>query len=451
MSENSPLIDGQASSTQSERVAAGKALRSNVARVSHAEWRPTVDRVNPMDLLEESNRTRLRALVPLRYERMSVSPFAFLRGTAMIMASDLTRTPVTGIQVQLCGDAHLNNFGTYATPERNQVFDINDFDETFPGPWEWDVKRFATSVVVAGRVNGFSEDDNVQAAYRGIQSYREHMWMYGGMRYIDMWYTRIDVDDSLRRIHPDARAYIHREIDRARRRTSFQVFPKMTEELNGHYSIKDDPPLITHSYDDEFIESVQKLLERYRESLPDDRNVLLRHYRLVDIAQKVVGVGSVGTRCYVMLFLGDDANDPLFLQIKEARASGLEPYLGPARYPNHGQRIVNGQRLMQGATDIFLGWTRSGAHDYYMRQLRDRSLSPSIEGMNVNDFIIYAGLCGWVLARAHARSGDAASISGYMGKSDAFEQAIAAFAKAYADQTERDFELFLSAHKACRW
>ncbi len=441
------VADGQANLTYNERIAAGKALRSTVPRASHANWAPTEDRVDPLDLLDESNHARLHTLVPLRYERMSASPFTFLRGSATIMAHDLAKTPVTGLQVQLCGDAHLSNFGTYATPERNQVFDINDFDETLPGPWEWDVKRLATSVIVAGRANGFSDNNNVDAALRGVQLYREHMRTFGGMRAIDVWYSRIDVANILKRVHPDSHPYINRELARARRRTSVDVFPKMTDTLDGQYDIKDDPPLITHLYDDEFIESLQKMLERYKASLQDDRSVLLSRYHLVDSVQKVVGIGSVGTRCYVMLFLGDDANDPLFLQIKEARASVLERYLGAGRYSNHAQRVVCGQRLMQSASDIFLGWTHSGPHDYYIRQLRDRSHSPSIEGMNVSNFISYAGLCGWVLARAHARSGDAAMISGYMGKSDAFDQAIAAFATSYADQTERDHAALVAALK----
>ncbi len=445
--ENISLSGGSNGSTYSERLAAGKALRSTVSRASHAIWAPAEDRARPMDLLEESNRTRLQSLVPLRYERMSASPFAFLRGSALIMAHDLAKTPLTSLHVQLCGDAHLNNFGTYATPERNQVFDINDFDETLPGPWEWDVKRFATSVVVAARVNGLSEDNSINAALKGVQSYREHMWIFGGMRAIDVWYSRIDGENILKRVHPDSYPYVNRELARARRRTSIDVFPKMTDKLEGQYYIKDDPPLITHLYDEEFIESLQKLLEGYKASLQDDRSVLLSRYHLVDIAQKVVGIGSVGTRCYVMLFLGDDANDPLFLQIKEARASVLERYLGASQYSNHAQRVVSGQRLMQSASDIFLGWTRSGPHDYYIRQLRDMSLSPSTDRMSISDFISYAGLCGWVLARAHARSGDAALISGYMGKSDAFEQAITTFAKAYADQTERDHAALVTALK----
>jgi uncharacterized protein (DUF2252 family) len=447
MSKNISFADGQ-TITYSERIAAGKALRSIASRASHANWKPAKDRVNPMDLLEESNRTRLPALVPLRCERMSISPFTFLRGSAIIMAADLARTPATGIKVQVCGDAHVGNFGIYATPERNQVFDMNDFDETLPGAWEWDVKRFATSVMVAGRVNGFSDADCMQVAYSGVQSYHRHMWNLGGLRYIEAWYTHIYVEDTLRHIHPNTRAYINREVAKARRRTSSQVFPKMTAENSGQYSIKDDPPLITHDYDDEFIASLPVLLEQYKESLSDDRRVLLSRYHLVDIAQKVVGIGSVGTRCYVMLFLGDDAADPLFLQIKEARPSVLEAHFGASRYPNSGQRVVNGQKLMQGVSDIFLGWTRSGPHDYYIRQLRDMSLSPSIDGMSVNDLVTYASFCGWVLARAHARSGDAAMISGYMGKSDAFEKAVASFAKAYADQTERDFELFVSTLRA---
>jgi uncharacterized protein (DUF2252 family) len=436
--------------TRDERIEAGRALRKDIPRSAHAEWRSASNRPDPIDLLLQGDQYRLAELVPIRYGRMLVNPFTFLRGSAMIMANDLAGTATTGIRVQVCGDAHLSNFGTYATPERNRVFDVNDFDETLPGPWEWDIKRLATSFVVAGRSLSFPESVNRQAALRCVQSYREHMWMFAGMSNLDLWYTRIDIESTLLRIHPDSRAYLHRELERARRRTNNHVFPKLAREDQGKYAIKDDPPLISHIEDGVWIDQVPDMIERYIESLPDDRRVLLSRYRLIDIALKVVGVGSVGTRCYIALLLGDQEDDPLFLQIKQAEASVLEPYVGISRYGNHARRIVYGQRLMQAASDIFLGWTRYDNINFYVRQLRDMSLSPNIDRMGTNDLITYAGLCGWVLARGHARSGDSARISSYLGKSDTFDQAITAFAETYADQVERDHAALVAAVESGR-
>ncbi len=428
-----------------DRRAAGRELRKKVPRSSHAEWTPAADRSDPLSLLEEQNCSRLPHLVPLRYERMAVSPFTFLRGSAVVMAQDLAATPVTGIQVQVCGDAHLSNFGIYATPERNQVFDVNDFDETLPGPWEWDIKRFAASIIVAGRSNGFPAATNRRAVLNGVQSYREHMWKYSEMCYIDVWYSRIDYESSLQFVRPTFRSYITKQREKSRQRSSLQMFPKLTIQVDGRYRLKQDPPLIAHLDDEELAHQLRGLVEAYRPTVQEDRRVLLNKYLCIDVAQKVVGVGSVGTRCYVVLLLGNDSNDPLLLQIKEAQASVLERYLGPSEYPNHAQRVVCGQRLMQAASDLFLGWTRLDTTDYYIRQLRDMKLSVNLETLIPDGFIEYCRFCGWALARAHARSGDPAQISGYLGRSDVFDRALAAFAETYADQTERDHAAFVAA------
>jgi uncharacterized protein (DUF2252 family) len=417
---------------------AGKALRKEVSRRSHAEWIPAADRPDPISLLEEQNRTRLDYLVPLRFERMSASPFTFLRGTAVVMAADLAATPVSGIHVQMCGDAHLNNFGIFATPERNQVFDLNDFDETLPGPWEWDVKRLAASIVIAGRNNGFSEDVNRQAVLSCIATYRQRMWEYGDMRHLEVWYSRIDYASSLEAVNESFRWWVDKQRAKAIRRTHVELLPKITQEVNGQVSIKPEPPLLTRLKDDELTRMLSAMVEEYRTTLREDRHVLLSKYNYVDVVHKVVGVGSVGTRCYVALLLGNGTNDPLFLQIKEARASVYEPYVGHSTFSNHGQRVVLGQRLMQASSGIFLGWTRLGSIDFYIRQLRDMKLSVDISTLSEGGFNEYAKFCGWALARAHARSGDPAMISGYMGQKDVFDRAIATFAEIYADQAERD-------------
>ncbi|GAC1429019.1 MAG: DUF2252 domain-containing protein [Ktedonobacteraceae bacterium] len=440
-----PPWEGQNDWTLADRRSAGRELRNKVPRSSHASWTRTADQPSPLSLLEEQNRSRIAHLVPLRYQRMSVSPFTFLRGSAIVMAQDLAATPVTGIQVQLCGDAHLNNFGIYATPERNQVFDVNDFDETLPGPWEWDIKRLAASIVLGGRTNSFPPATNRQAVLNCVQSYREHMRKYSDMHHIDVWCSRIDYNSSLQFVHPKFRWYINQQREKSRQRSSLQAFPRLTMQVDGRHTFKDAPPLIAHLADEELAHQLRGLVDTYRPSVQEDRQVLLSKYHCVDVAQKVVGVGSVGTRCYVVLLLGNDSNDPLLLQIKEAQASVLERHLGQSSYSNHAQRVVCGQRLMQAASDLFLGWTRLGSTDYYVRQLRDMKLTVNIETLTSDGFVEYCRFCGWALARAHARSGDSAQISGYLGRSNVFDSAIAAFAETYADQSERDHAALVAA------
>jgi uncharacterized protein (DUF2252 family) len=446
-------------STRAERYAAGKALRAKAPRTSHGEWAAASDRPDPVSLLEESNRTRVPELVPIRYGRMSLSPFTFLRGSAIVMASDLEKTPISGIKLQICGDAHVSNFGGFATPERNLVFDVNDFDETLPGPWEWDVKRLAASIVVAGRQNGYTAQENQQAVVGSIQEYHTLMQSMASMYALDVWYQHIDFEQLMSMAKRKGRELLQKEEKKASRRTSEGVFPKLAEVVDGQYRIKDEPPLIEHVVDQGDVKKTQEYetawikdyLAAYLETLPDDRKVLLGKYHFVDLARKVVGVGSVGTRCWVGLFMaGGDGNDPLFLQVKEADASTLEPYVGKSAYANHGERVVQGQRLMQEASDIFLGWTHGEVADLYVRQLRDMKLSVDIAILTKKEFDQYTRLCAMALARAHARSGDPAMISGYLGSSDLFAQAIALFAEAYADQTERDHAALLAAIKEGR-
>lgn len=446
LSEVSPVGE-----SRSARIARGKALRKRVPRSSHAAWTPRRDRPDPIALLEAADKARNPGLLPIRYGRMALSPFGFLRGAAPVMASDLSTTPVTGLKVQLCGDAHLNNFGIFGTPERDQVFDLNDFDETLPGPWEWDVKRLATSIVVAGRLNRYRPSHIRKAVRTALGTYRTLMLRFARMRYLDIWYFHLDLKSPPLPVDRDLRDLIGRSVTKARRRTSFHAFPKTTRAVRGRPRIRDEPPLIVHYKDSTADELSRSLYERYLTTLPDDRRMLLDRYRVVDVAQKVVGVGSVGLTCSVLLLLADrDLTDPLFLQMKQATASALEPYLAPSPYPNHAERVVVGQHLIQEASDVFLGWGRVGARDFYVRQLRDMKFSFDISTLGLRHFLGQAELCGAALARAHGRTGDPAEIGGYLGTRPLFEEAVTAFAEAYADQTERDHQALVKAIKSGR-
>jgi uncharacterized protein (DUF2252 family) len=432
-----------------ERHAAGKSLRQRVPREKHGEL-TLPQRQNPVELVIESSKGRIPELIPIRYGRMMMSPLAFYRGTANIMAADLASTPVTGLRTQLCGDAHLLNFGGFATPEHNLVLDINDFDETRPGPWEWDLKRLAASFVLAARSNAFSAADQHKVASTCVRSYREHMAEYAGMPVLEIWYARIDLSNALAAAQDKAaQERLKKRVIKAPTPDAPEhEFPKLAEAHGGRYLIKDAPPLIYHHPHIKLAnsrESLERELTQYRQSLPDERKTLLERYQLMDLALKVVGVGGVGTLCAVALMMAAD-DDPLFLQIKEARTSVLESYLGKSTYANHGQRVVAGQHLMQAASDLFLGWThgKAGRH-FYLRQLRDMKIKPVVELFNPATMVDYAMLCGWTLARAHARSGDPAMIAGYMGKSDVFDNAVAAFSKLYADQVEKDHADFKNA------
>jgi uncharacterized protein (DUF2252 family) len=435
-----------------ERMAAGKALRDRVSRKSQEKWNPASDRPDPVELLKRTDVGRLPELLPIRYGRMSQSPFAFFRGAAALMAFDLSKTPATGLRVQACGDCHIANFGGFGSPERKLVFDINDFDETSPAPWEWDMKRLATSVVLAARQIKLRERRCRDAARQAVQSYREHMRKYARMRAIDAWYSHIYANILVREAKNAAEKKRWQEIEKkARRQTSTQLLPKITYVQDGNRRIVDRPPLIYHPRD---YANPRKhavaMFQRYLHTLPEDRKVLLQRYQLVDIARKVVGVGSVGTRCAVVLLLASD-NDPLFLQFKEAFPSVLEPYAGKSKYSNYGERVVTGQRMLQSASDVFLGWTRDDENRcYYFRQLRDMKMKIDISTMSQDDFIEYVELCGWALARGHARTGDPAKIGGYLGKSDSFDDAIEKFAVEYADQTERDYAKLKKAIRAHR-
>jgi uncharacterized protein (DUF2252 family) len=435
----------------------GRAARRVAPRASHAVWAPAPDRPDPVDLLEAQEGARVRELLPIRYARMMSSPFVFMRGAAIVMANDLASTPKTGIQAQLCGDAHLLNFGAYASPERALLFDVNDFDETLPGPWEWDVKRLAASLVVAGRDNGFDASDCREAARASATSYRQRMAEFSEMGELEVWYSRVG-EEEIRGLLSDAKSRkktakkLSKTVRKARGRDSLQALSKLTRVVDGRRVINDDPPLLVRIPDeDERRAQIHDILDGYRRTLQDDRRHLLDRYRFVDVARKVVGVGSVGTRAYVVLLEGRDEDDPLFLQVKEVGLSVLEGHVPSSAYEQHGHRVVAGQRLMQAASDIFLGWFRSGlGRDFYWRQLRDMKGSANVEGMSPDELALYGKLCGWALARAHARSGDRVQIAAYLGKSERFDVAIADFAKEYADQTERDHAALCAAVKSGR-
>jgi uncharacterized protein (DUF2252 family) len=454
-----------------ERVASGKAARAMAPLEAHAEFRRAGGR-DPVALLLGQATTRVPELVPIRHGRMLISPFTFYRGAALVMAADLQTTPTSRLRTQLCGDAHLSNFGAYASPERRLVFDINDFDETLPGPFEWDVKRLAASLVVAARDNGFAPKQCRTITLAGVESYRTAMRTFAGQTILDVWYAHLDIEEAvagfkstltaprLKRDKADLKA-TDRALAKAHTRDSLQAIDKLTTMTNGRRRITSDPPLVVPideltGFDiDALVERIQRLLATYRDTLQSDRRRLLDHFTLTDVAHKVVGVGSVGTRAWILLLESGVQSEALLLQAKQAEASVLADYAGPSEYTNQGERVVAGQHLMQASSDIFLGWLRAQPtgdtdQDYYLRQLRDWKLSAIIEEMSPRSMSLYARLCGWTLARAHARSGDRIAIAAYLGKSTKFDNAIADFAAGYADQNERDHAALAAAVKAGR-
>jgi len=442
-----------------ERAAKGRALRDKVPRVSQAGWKPAKGRRDPVELLSESNAGRMPHLIPIRFGRMSASAFAFYRGAAALMAADLAKTPTSGLRVQACGDAHLMNFGGFATPERNVIFDINDLDETLPAPFEWDLKRLVASVVIAAKHLELPNSDAARVATDLVREYRERMANYASMRALDVWYDKIDLQKYEDRTGDPAllkeiRKRVAERIETEKRKSvPDNLFPKLASHEGGKPRIKDEPPLIFHptAKDAPGVESgYTEAIAAYRETLPEHTRTLFDRFHLFDLAVKVVGVGSVGTFCGIGLFMAAD-NDPLFLQVKEARASVLEPYAGKSLHPNHGQRVVVGQRIMQAATDVFLGWTRGkNGRDFYFRQLRDMKLSAIIEDWDAGMLRQYGRMCAHALARAHARSGDAAMIAGYMGSGQTFDDAIGEFAVEYAAQNRADYGAFVKAIRAGR-
>jgi uncharacterized protein (DUF2252 family) len=437
-----------------ERAAHGRALRDTVPRPSQAGWKQAEGRRDPVEILIESNEGRLPNLIPIRFGRMAASPFAFYRGAAAVMAADLATTPTSGLRVQACGDAHLMNFGGFATPERNVIFDVNDLDETLPAPFEWDLKRLAASVVIAAQHLEFPSSETIRIVAAVVRAYRDRMQDYASMRALDVWYDRIDLQKYEDRsgdpaVVAAARKRIAERIQVERRKSvPDHLYPKLVSEQGALPRIKDDPPLIFHPPKElapGLASAYAEAFTAYRESLPEHVRTLFDRFHFVDLAIKVVGVGSVGTACGVSLFMAGD-NDPLFLQVKEARASVLEPYAGKSRHPNHGQRVIAGQRIMQAASDVFLGWTRGlNGRDYYLRQLRDIKISVIIEDLDEGLLRQYGRMCAHALARAHARSGDAATIAGYMGSGQTFDDAITEFATDYSDQNRRDHRAFVRA------
>jgi uncharacterized protein (DUF2252 family) len=454
-----------------ERVARGKAARKEAARSSHGTWRPSADRFDPIALLEEQAVSRVPELVPIRYGRMLVSPFTFFRGAALIMAADLASTPRSGVNVQLCGDAHLSNFGVFGSPERELIFDINDFDETLPGPWEWDVKRLAASVEIMGRDRGFARADRRGIVTACVREYRNVMRHAATMATLEAWYDHIDIEEIMawvrtevaeKRLGRKEWKQAEKDVAKARTRDSTRVFAKRADEIDGELRIVADPPLVvpiddlivTGAATDDVEKFMRPLIQKYRRSLADHHHPI-EEFQYVHSARKVVGVGSVGTRAWIHLFVGRDDDDPLFLQSKEAEASVLERFVGASEHGHHGRRVVVGQRLMQAASDIFLGWLRvksidGQTRDYYVRQLHDWKGSIEVESLLVPGATAYARLCGATLARAHARWGDRIAIASYLGKGNGFDRAIADFSVAYADQNERDFEAFAEAVNAGR-
>ncbi len=458
-----------------ERKARGKAARQQIGPAGHAGWEPVTDRPDPVALLEEQNVTREPDLVPVRHGRMRVSPFTFYRGAAKIMAADLAETPTAGLSVQLCGDAHLSNFGVFASPERTLLFDLNDFDETLPGPFEYDVKRMAASFTIAARNNSFTNTDARLATLASVTAYREAMAGFAEMSTMDIWYARLSEQDLFNAIKNATRSLERTEkgaakaaekraqktAQKAHTRDSLQALSKLAERVDGRYQIVSQPPIVVPMRDlvkrlDFSAEEMERILHeqfrKYRATLQDDRRHLLERFEVVDMARKVVGVGSVGTRAFIVLLQGRDQQDPLFLQVKEATASVFEDHLPKSRYRQPGERVVQGQRLMQAASDIFLGWTKGHEADRYLywRQLRDMKGSAVIEAMMPGDLEFYARICGRTLARAHARSGDPIALAAYLGKKDRFDQSIADFSESYADQNERDYQTFAKAIRSGR-
>ena len=473
-----------------DRQAKGLAARDRAELSSHTEWRPAEDRPDPVGLLEEQDVSREQDLVPVRHGRMMVSPFTFYRGAAKIMAADLADTPVAGLETQLCGDAHLSNFGLFASPERVLLFDVNDFDETLPGPFEYDVKRMAASFTIAGRNNAFSEADTRAATLASVRAYREAMASFAQMGTMDIWYAHLDEDELMGAVRKavagtakqakgakkgkkakkdhkqekqakTAEKRAEEVAAKAHTRDSLQALSKLAEVVDGKYRIVSQPPIVVPSRDlaatyglspEEVVPVIHEQFRAYRATLQDDRRRLLERFEFVDAARKVVGVGSVGTRAFIVLLQGRDAQDPLFLQIKEATASVLEPYVGKSRYRQHGERVVQGQRMMQASSDIYLGWTKGldVRRHFYWRQLRDMKGSVEVEAMAPIGLMFYARTCGWTLARSHARSGDPVAIAAYLGDSDAFDKSITGFSERYADQNEQDYEEFVNAVKSGR-
>jgi uncharacterized protein (DUF2252 family) len=459
-----------------DRRARGLEARERAPLSSHGGWVAASDRPDPVGLLQDQDRTRESDLVPVRHGRMLVSPFTFYRGAAKIMAADLDGTPTAGLQVQLCGDAHLSNFGAFASPERRLLFDLNDFDETLPGPFEYDVKRMAASFTIAGRNNGFGKADTKAATLGSVAAYREAMAGFAAMGTMEVWYARLDEDDLLQRLRDAATAAkkqakkeaiqaektLRKGAAKARTRDSLQALSKLGERVEGQYRIVSQPPIVVPAREleaayglsrEEIERAVRGQFRAYRASLRDDQRQLLERFELLDMARKVVGVGSVGTRAFIVLLQGRDQQDPLFLQVKEATRSVLEGPLPKSRHKQHGERVVYGQRMLQAASDIYLGWSRGTVDDtrhYYWRQLRDMKASADVEAMTPVGLRIYAGMCGWTLARAHARSGDPVAIAAYLGKRDTFDRAITDFSQGYADQNELDYQAFAGAVRTGR-
>jgi uncharacterized protein (DUF2252 family) len=438
-----------------ERMAEGRAERESVPLEAHGEWATPGSRPDPVGIIEKQNATRVPELVPIRHGRMIVSPFTFYRGTAAIMASDLSSSPTTGLRVQCCGDAHLSNFGLFAAPDRRPVFDLNDFDETLPAPFEWDVKRLVASFIVAARGNGHRRRDQRTAARTAVAAYRATIAAAATMRFLDVWYKRFDAEDLFAEFGPKVkkaeRKSARKVLAKAQTRTSLGSLSKFAERVDGGYRIKQQPPLIVRPPEADgpaFEQVIRQSLADYSRSIDPDRRVVLDHYHYVDFARKVVGVGSVGTEALMVLLMGDREDDPLFLQLKQAGTSVLAPYAGGSEYEHQGERVVNGQRLMQAASDTLLGWltgTGDRKHEFYVRQLRDMKGSAAVETMTPERLALYGRLCGATLARAHARTGNAAKIAGYLGDDDSFDRALEAFAVAYADQNDTDYAAFTGA------